>query len=57
MTIREPAGTAIEELIRRDGVTNYLGCMTDFNYSGKASKEEMIKIANASTAAIIGCKA
>ena len=57
MTIRGPAWTAIEIPIRRDGSTNYLGCKTDFNYLGKTSKDEMLKIAKASTAAIIGCKA
>ena len=57
MTIRGPAWTAIEIPIRQDGATNYLGCMTEFNYSGKMSKDEMIKIAKTSTAAIEGCKA
>ena len=57
MTIRGPAWTAIEIPSRQDGATNYLGCMTDFNYSGKASKEETVKIAKTSTAAIEGCKA
>ena len=55
VTIRGPAWTAIEIPITRDEATNYLGCMIDFNYSGKASKEEMTQIAKASTAAIIGC--
>ena len=57
MTIRGPSWTAIEIPIKRDGATNYLGCMTDFNYSGKASKAEMMKIARCNTAAIEGCKA
>ena len=51
MTIRGPSWTAIEIPIKRDGATNYLVCMTDFNYSGKASKAEMIKIAKTSIAA------
>ena len=54
MIIRGPAWTAIEIPIRRDGASNYLGCLTDFNYSGKASKEEMVKLAKTSTAAIEG---
>ena len=57
MTTRGPAWTAIEIPIRRDEATNYLGCMIHFNYSGKASKEEMLKIAKTLTAAIEGCKA
>ena len=57
MIIRGPAWTAIEIPIRRDGASNYLGCLTDFNYSGKASKEEMVNFAKTSMAAIDGCKA
>ena len=35
--------TAIEIPIRRDDATNYLSSMKNPNYSGNASKEEMVE--------------
>ena len=41
ITILGSAWTVTKMLTRKDGGTNYLGYMTDFDYSGEARKLEM----------------